>query len=541
LKTNSKVYRAALYMRLSKDDEGTSESASIQTQRSMLTSYAKENGFIIHDEYVDDGWSGTNFDRPAFKRLVADIEAGYVNMVISKDLSRLGRDYITAGEYTERYFPEHGVRYIAINDGYDSINPYNDIAPFRNVINEMYARDISKKIRSAFRTKMKDGCYIGNFAPYGYMKDSQNKNHLVVDYRVAPIVQEIFHRAEQGERPKEIAQSLNQRGIMPPAVYRCSSRAYLDISNYSERKEWASGSICKLLRNIVYLGHTAQGKTEKVSFKSHVTLRKEPDEWVIIRNTHEPLITQATYDMVRNRSVSRKNEPKSCFENIFSGIAKCADCGRNMSTTGTRKKGAIANLVCGGYKLYGSKECSNHFVDYQALYDVVLSEVRKQIKMSESDISEILDELEKETSNEVPDNDQVTKVQASLNGRAREIDNIIKKLYEDNVSGKISNERFDKLLVTYETEQKEALNRVSSLSESVKVRNKHRDSVQQYLELLQDLTDVTELTPDLLHRLIDHIDIEQGKYITTPTGKRKIQKVKIYYKFIGNINEFAIA
>jgi DNA invertase Pin-like site-specific DNA recombinase/DNA-binding MarR family transcriptional regulator len=528
-------------MRLSRDDEGTTESASIQTQRSMLTSYAKENGFIIHDEYVDDGWSGTNFDRPAFKRLVADIEAGYVNMVISKDLSRLGRDYITAGEYTERYFPEHGVRYIAINDGYDSSNSYNDIAPFKNVINEMYARDISKKIRSAFQTKMKDGCYIGNFAPYGYMKDPQNKNHLIVDYRVAPIVQEIFRRAEQGERPKEIAQSLNQREIMPPAVYRCSSRAYLDISNYSERKEWTSGSICKLLRNIVYLGHTAQGKTEKVSFKSHVTLRKEPDEWVVIRNTHEPLVTQATYDMVRNRSVSRKNEPKNCFENIFSGIAKCADCGRNMSTTGTRKKGAIANLVCGGYKLYGSKECSNHFIDYQALYDVVISELRKQTQMSASDISEILDDLEKEAPNELRNDDQINKVQSSLNARAREIDTIIQKLYEDNVSGKISNERFDKLLLTYETEQKEALNRISSLSESVTGRIKPRNSVQQYLELLKDLTDVTELTPELLHHLIDHIDIEQGEYIKTPTGKRKIQKIKIYYKFIGNINEFAIA
>jgi len=528
-------------MRLSKDDEGTSESASIQTQRSMLTSYAKENGFIVHGEYVDDGWSGTNFDRPAFRKLVADIEAGCINLVISKDLSRLGRDYITAGEYTERYFPEHGVRYIAINDGYDSMNPYNDIAPFRNVINEMYARDISKKIRSAFQTKMKDGCYIGNFAPYGYRKDPQNKNHLAIDYCAAPIVQEIFYRAELGERPKEIAQSLNQREIMPPAVYRCSSRANLDIRNYSERKEWTSGSICKLLRNIVYLGHTAQGKTEKVSFKSHVTLRKEPEEWIVIRNTHEPLVTQATYDMVRKRSVSRKAEPKNCFKNIFSGIAKCADCGRNMSTTGTRKKGAIANLTCGGYKLYGNQVCSNHFIDYQALYDVVLSEVRKQLKAAERDISEILDEVKREASNELPNDNQINKVQSALNARIMEIDSIIQKLYEDNVSGKINNERFEKLLFTYETEQREAHNRISFLSESVTAKSTHGDSAQQYLEALHELSDVTELTPDLLHCLIDHIDIEQGKYIKTPSGTRKIQRVKIHFKFTGSIHESAIA
>ncbi len=517
-------------MRLSKDDEGTKESASIQTQRSMLTSFAAENGFMIHAEYIDDGWSGTSFDRPSFKRMVADIEAGHLNMVITKDLSRLGRDYITAGEYTERYFPEHGVRYIAINDGYDSIDSYSDIAPFRNVMNEMYARDISKKIRSAFQTKMKDGCYIGNFAPYGYRKDPQNKNHLIVDPRAAPIVQEIFHAAEEGGRPKEIAQSLNQRGVMPPAVYRCSSRPYLDIGNYSERREWTSSTICRMLRNIVYLGHMAQGKTTKVNFKSHVALRKEADEWIMIRNTHEPLVTQATYDMVRNRSVSRKAEPKNCFANIFSGIAKCADCGRNMSTTGTRKKGAIANLVCGGYKLYGRKACSNHFMDYQALYDVVLSELRKQLRMSERDRSELLEDLEHDAQKEPANDDRINKAQSAFRGRARELDAIIRTLYEDHVAGTVSSERFEKLLPAYEAEQKEVFRRISALSD-IAEKNRRGDSAQQYLTLLREVTDMTGLTPELLHRLIDHIDIEQGEYVQTPAGKRKIQKIRIYYKF----------
>ena len=203
------IYTAALYMRLSKDDDGAAESASIITQRKMLRSYAAEHGYVVFDEYVDDGWSGTNFDRPDFKRMIGDIEAKKVNMVITKDLSRLGRDYITAGQYTEIYFPSKGVRYIAIHDGYDSDSPYSDIAPFKNVINEMYARDTSKKIRSAFATKMRDGAYIAAFAPYGYQKDPADKNHLVVDRQSGQVVKRIFRMAAEGAPPTEIARSLN--------------------------------------------------------------------------------------------------------------------------------------------------------------------------------------------------------------------------------------------------------------------------------------------------------------------------------------------
>ena len=261
MKTGTKNYIAALYMRLSKDD-GAGESASISTQRKMLHAYAGENGIEVYDEYVDDGWSGTNFDRPSWKRMLQDIEDKKVNMVITKDLSRLGRDYIATGQYTELYFPSKGILFVAINDGYDSDSPYTDIAPFKNVINEMYARDTSKKIRSAFRTKMKEGAFIGNFAPYGYIKDPENKNRLAVDHAAAPIVRDIFKMAEEGFPPSQIAKVLNERGVLTPEMYRRCRRPYLSSGDFSApRRDIVT--ICKILRNIVYLGHIAGKKPQR--------------------------------------------------------------------------------------------------------------------------------------------------------------------------------------------------------------------------------------------------------------------------------------
>ena len=242
MQSNRKNYRAGLYMRLSKDD-GVGESSSITTQRKILRAYAEEHGFSVYDEYMDDGWSGTNFERPEFKRMISDIEAGHINLVLTKDLSRLGRDYITAGQYTEIYFPSKGVRYIAINDGYDSDSPYTDIAPFKNVINEMYARDTSRKIRSAFSAKMQGGSYIGNFAPYGYQKDPGDKNHLVPDPVTAPIVQRLFRLAEAGTGLSEIARLLNGEGVVTPAVYRCMTHPYLKMEDYTKRREWTPAGV----------------------------------------------------------------------------------------------------------------------------------------------------------------------------------------------------------------------------------------------------------------------------------------------------------
>ena len=525
------IYTAALYMRLSKDDDGAAESASIITQRKMLRSYAAEHGYVVFDEYVDDGWSGTNFDRPDFKRMIGDIEAKKVNMVITKDLSRLGRDYITAGQYTEIYFPSKGVRYIAIHDGYDSDSPYSDIAPFKNVINEMYARDTSKKIRSAFATKMRDGAYIAAFAPYGYQKDPADKNHLVVDRQSGQVVKRIFRMAAEGAPPAEIARSLNERGIPPPAVYRCMTHDGLDVNAYSKRQEWTSATITKMLRNVVYLGHIAQGKTTKISFKSHLTLSNPRDEWIVVENTHEALVDQETFDLVRRRTMARTCEKKGTFYNLFSGIAKCADCGRNMSTTGTRKKGSPANLTCGGYKLYGAEECSNHFIDYNVLYEIVQASLREQLAISREERAAVLENAQKKQPASAGRQERSKEI-SGIKKRLRELEGIIAKLYEDNAAGRLSDARMTKLLPKYEQEAETLEQRMAALqNENAAPEPSLQEAREKLDKLLRQITDVAELTPKMLFKLVDHIEIGQGHYEKGEHGKVKHQTVKIFYRF----------
>lgn len=303
-----KNYTAGLYMRLSKDD-GNSESSSIGNQRKLLRTFSYENNFEIYDEYIDDGYSGTNFERPQFQRLLEDIENRKINLVITKDLSRLGRDYITTGQYTEIYFPGKGVRYIAVNDGYDSDSPYSDIAPFKNVVNEMYARDISRKIRSSLLVRMNDGHYIGNFAPYGYEKDAENKSHLCIDYDVCEVLQAIFSLTADGCTPRIVAEFLNEAGILSPIVYRCEKYG-MKLENYKECKNhiWSAASVRKIVKNEVYVGNTVQHKTSKLSFKVKTSLKNSPDEWIRVENTHEAIIDKKTFETAQIMLSSRNTK-----------------------------------------------------------------------------------------------------------------------------------------------------------------------------------------------------------------------------------------
>ena len=524
-----KMYIAGLYMRLSRDD-GTAESSSITTQRKILLSYAKENGFIVYDEYIDDGFSGTNFDRPNFKRMIQDIEDKKINLVLTKDLSRLGRDYITAGQYTEIYFPSKGVRYIAINDGYDSNSPYNDIAPFKNVINEMYARDISKKIRSSFLARMKDGYYIGNFAPYGYKKDPDNKNHLVIDEEVAPIVKEIFNMASIGKRPTDIATHLNNKGIITPIMYRCEKHN-LSLDSYPKykNKRWTSATVSKILKSVAYIGHTAQKKTTKISFKSKVTVNNPREDWIIVENTHSPIIDKNTFELVQRYTKSRTYQKSKGFKNIFSGIAICADCGKSMSTVGTRKKDSPANLACGGYKLYGTSACTNHFIDYNVLYDIVLKSIQQQLALSKEDKEKLVLSIKKEFDKSSKKENSKSELE-NLNKKSAEIDKKIEKIYEDNFNNKISAETFDKLLSKYENERKITSEKIKRIQESRKKENDN--SYLDFFKLVDEYTDIKELDQDLLFRLIDRIEVSQGDYTKTKKGKIKHQKISIFFRFI---------
>ena len=292
-------YRAGLYMRLSREDREETkrgESAGLESQRLLLRSYAGSRGYFVEAEYVDDGYSGTNYNRPAFEQMKRDIENKKINMVITKDLSRLGRNYIATGELTEEYFPKNNVRFIAINDGYDSAMGEEDISPFRHVINEMYARDISRKIRSALYAKMSEGQYIGSFAPYGYKKSESNKNRLEIDYPAGDIVKLIFKLAANGESSKNIAEKLNNMGEPVPLDYR-----NLKLGKPSEGRRWTESGVCKILKNQVYLGHTEQRKSEKLSFRSEISTPRSRETWIVVKNTHDSLVTEEMFQAAKRR------------------------------------------------------------------------------------------------------------------------------------------------------------------------------------------------------------------------------------------------
>lgn len=534
----NKLFRAALYLRLSRDDEGTGESSSITTQRGILRDYAKSHELHVVDEYVDDGFSGTNYERPAFKRMVEDIEAGKVNCVITKDLSRLGRNSARTSDLLDEYFPAHGVRYISVIDGYDSLNLTGGLVmttPLMMAVHEMYARDISCKIRTSLKSKMENGEFIGSFAPYGYQKDPENKNHLVVDYQAALVVREIFRMAADGHSPGEIAKYLNGKKVPTPAMYRCLNRPYLNIDNYSERKEWTSSGLCKMLRDTVYLGHTSQGKTVKVSFKSKATQQKRPDEWVVVKNTHEPIISEELFQAVRRRVAARRCPPAKEFENVFSGIARCPDCGRTMTTAPGRRKGVTYNLCCGGYKSYGAGECSNHFIAYDFLYDVVLQELRGWLALSDEDRERIADELRRgEAQRQRQQNSGLMQSVEKLERRAQELSTLLKRIYEDYAFNRVSEAMYEKLSAGYDAELASVEASVRLLRQRLEPGSVDIDSYRKFFDRLNGVGEITVLTKPLLRRFIDLIEVGQGEYVGDEQGKRrKMQKVKIFYRFTG--------
>lgn len=526
-------FRAALYLRLSRDDEGAGESASITTQRGILRDFALAQGIAVAGEYVDDGFSGTSYERPAFRRMVEDIEAGRVNCVITKDLSRLGRNSARTSDLLDEFFPAHGVRYISVIDGYDSLHLTGGLAmtaPLMMAVHEMYARDLSCKIRASFKSKMENGEFIGSFAPYGYQKDPENKNRLVVDPEAASVVREIFRLAADGRPPGEIAKGLNGRNVPAPAAYRRLSRPQSGAGSYTGRGEWTSSGVCRLLRDTVYLGHTSQGKTVKLSFKSKATRQKSPEEWVVVKNTHEPIVSEELFRAAGSRVVARRRPPGKGFENVFSGIARCADCGRSMTTAPGRRKGSSYNLCCGGYKSRGAGECGNHFIEYDFLYDVVLQELRALLSLSDGRRAAVADALRRgEEQRRRRENAALTQSVERLERRAREVSALLKRLYEDRAFGRVSEAMYEKLSAEYDAE-------LSGAEASLRLLRRRLEpgggSDRDFFEALNGVGEVSVLTKPLLRKFVDRIEVGQGEYVADGQGKRrKVQKLIIFYKF----------
>ena len=369
IRTENKIYEVGIYCRLSKDDGTDNESASIATQKSILTDYVKRQGWHLAKTYVDDGYSGTNFQRPSFQNMIKDIENGLINCVITKDLSRLGRNYLDCGLYLEVFFPEHNVRYIAVNDGVDTLNKSAmDITPFRNILNEMYSADVSVKIKSAYRARFQQGKFMGTTAPYGYVKDPADHNHLLIDDKVAHVVREIFDLALAGNGIAKIRKHINKQHILRPAAYAVEQGAtgyerYFE-DNEENRYIWSENSVRGILRSPIYAGNLAGYKRIAANMKSKKRPSKLPEEWEVIPDTHEGIVTQEEFDTVQQLMTSRRREQNAGgFENIFSGVIKCADCGYAMraASANRRKRPDIIDCVqytCNNYGRYGNVMCS---------------------------------------------------------------------------------------------------------------------------------------------------------------------------------------
>ncbi len=483
---------AALYMRLSREDGGA-ESASIAAQRLLLRRWAREQALPIAGEYVDDGVSGTTFDRPAFRLMLRDIEAGKINTVLVKDLSRLGRDYITAGQFTELWFPQHGVRFVAVNDGYDSNRPDTDIAPLKNIINEMYARDISRKIRSALQARMTAGQFTGARPPYGYRRSAANRSQLEPDPLQAAIVRQIFALACAGHSRGEIAAILNGAQVAAP-----------------KGGLWCAATIGKLLRDPVYLGHLAQGRSTKPSLKSPRSQPRPPEGWILVENTHERLVEPERFQLAGEMISARRAGPASGFENIFSGLAFCADCGRAMSTVGSRGSGC-ATLACGGYKAGGRTACSSHFISYTALYRLVLDQLTAQLRVFRPRI----DELARTALDRLPEE----RFRAGLHRQLDETVLSLSRIYADHARGMLDAAAFDALLLRC-THQRAALLAKLDAAEAGPSLSRAKDAASALLR-------PEVLTRPLLHRYIRRIQVHQSER----SGTVRSQQIDICWRF----------
>lgn len=512
----------ALYMRLSKEDDKSpnntaAESASIETQRKILRRFAREHNFIIYREYVDDGYTGTGFDRPAFRRLLQDIEAGHLNVLITKDLSRLGRNSGRISMLLDEYLPRHHIRYISVTENYDSADrsaAAGIITPVHNFVNELYAADISLKIHAALDIKMQQGEFIGAFAPFGYRKDPADKNHLIPAPPAADIVKLIFSMAASGFSPAQIADELNRQNLPTPLQYRqqhgnCPSSTPATCS-------WQRSTVGKILRNQTYLGHTVQGKTCKPSFKSKYTYTRPTAEWITVPHTHAALIDEETWDIAHKRLQSRANQRGKGFVNIFSGIAKCADCGKNMSTAGNRHNSP--NLNCGSYKLGGKSRCTNHTISYRALYRAVLQALRRQISTC------LTPATRQNMLADIMHAQQQPNPQTEAKQQLAAVNRKLEQLFDDKYSGLIADEQFAALHQRFLAEKAA----VSAKLSHCPTPADDIDDVCRRLNLLIDqYVDLQALTPELLFKLTERINVHQGSYINGV----KHQQIDIIFKF----------
>ena len=535
---NNKKYNyggdvTALYARLSKDDDLVGDSNSIVHQKEILAKYAKEHGFTNIEFYVDDGFSGTNFNRPDFQRMMADAEEGKISTVIVKDMSRFGRDYIMVGYYTEIYFSNLDIRFIAINDNVDSnIQTENDLTPFKNVFNEWYARDTSKKIRAVFKAKGNSGKHLTTNPPFGYKKDPNDKEKWIIDDEAAATVRRIFQMYVDGYRISEIGHKLTEEKVETPILYYINRGIKTNArSEYPEI--WDLMSIKYILSQTAYAGHTVNFQTAVKSYKTKKQVNLPRNQWVIFRNTQEAIIDEKTFETVQQMRKAKRARTKYNEPNMFSGLLYCADCGNHLTIQRVARNRKMDNFSCATYRKKKKGLCSCHRILVSDLETIVKNDLQKVCEYVFLHEKEFTDDYLSGSKRETVKFQSKTKTELKrLSERQEEIGRIIRKLYEDNVNGRITDERFDFLAKSYESEGVDLKTRIQELQIALSASVQDEERLSKFLKVVKSYTKIEELTPEILNSFIEKIYIgETEKY-----DGRKMQEVEIIYKFIGAIN-----
>ncbi len=535
-KKKEQIGITALYCRLSRDDGTEGDSNSVANQKRMLTKYAKENGFGNPHHYVDDGYTGTNFNRPNFQKLLEDIEMGYVSTVIVKDMSRLGRDYLQVGYYTDTYFPDRNIRFIAINDCVDSDDGENELAPFRNVMNEMYARDISRKVRSSHRLRGNAGEPLSQ-PPYGYLKAPVNKKKWIVDSVAAQVAKDIFRMCLEGKGNETIARILQERKVLIPMAYwHEKGLGRGGKKTQPNPYKWGKTTIEKILSNQEYCGDVINFKTYSKSFKNKTRLENPRENWAIFKNVHEPIIDRETFEQVQKLTAKTKRRaPKknNAQKNMFCDLLYCADCGNKLWFHTNTVNKEIQYFSCSNYKTDTRGTCeTRHYVRADAIEQVVMLELRRMAQFLEDDEEAFAELLAQKASQDVRKEQKMieSELQKSI-VRNETVARLYEKLYEDNATGKVTDEWFMQLSHKYEVERLELKSRIAEFRERLNSIGTMQQNKEQFIRAVRRFMEMKTLTAPLLRELIEQITV----YETEGVGKNRSQRIVIHYKFVGMI------
>ncbi|MGI6717362.1 MAG: DUF4368 domain-containing protein [Eubacteriales bacterium] len=533
VKNNDKI--TALYCRLSRDDELQGDSNSIKNQKAILQKYADDNGFTNTEFFVDDGYSGTNFDRPDWQRLISLVEEGRIGTIIVKDMSRLGRDYLKVGYYTEVLFPGSDIRFIAINNNVDSANQQDsDFTPFLNIINEWYAKDTSKKIRAVFKSKGESGKPLCTNPPYGYIKDPVDKTHWIVDEEAAEVVREAFRLCMQGYGPSQIAKEFTRRRIMNPTAHARKNGINIpDNRGHDDDYVWRGSTIVHMLSRQEYLGHTVNFKTYRKSYKQKKQMKNDPSEWMIFKNTHEAIIEESVFEVVQRIRDGRRRLTPMGEMPLLSGMMFCADCGNKLyQVRGRGWEHEKEYFVCATYrKIKGG--CSSHQIRNAAVEELLLDGIRRVTAFARDCEEEFVEMVTKKTRSELDKSMRDSRRESEqAQARIAKLDEIIQRLYEDNIEGKISDERFTKMTANYEAEQQTLEKRVTELKSIMTEEKESALNVDHFLSLVRKYTDIKELTAEIIREFVEKIYVYKAERI----DGRRVQRIKIVWNCIGEFD-----